>query len=165
VGTGSASEPGPAPAAQPSGLLGVGATAPNIEAVAHTGESVKLAELRGRPVVVYFYPKDDTPGCTVEAQGIRDEWEALKQSRAVVLGVSTDDNDSHKAFAEKHSLPFPLLPDTDHTIARAFGVPVRLGFAKRVTFVIDEQGKIAKVFPEVSPKEHAQEVLAALRSL
>jgi peroxiredoxin Q/BCP len=154
-----------APAAEPSGLLGAGAPAPNIEAVAHTGETVKLTELRGRPVVVYFYPKDDTPGCTAEAQGIRDEWEAIKVSKAVVLGVSTDDNDSHKAFADKHSLPFLLLPDKDKSIARAFGVPVRFGLAKRVTFVIDKDGKIAKVFPDVSPKGHAQEVLAALTGL
>lgn len=138
---------------------------PAISATAHNGESVKLDGFEGRPVVVYFYPKDGTPGCTVEAQGIRDEWEALKQTNAVVIGVSTDDAASHKAFAEKHSLPFLLLPDPDGEIAKGFGVPLKLGFAKRVTFVIDRHGKVAKVFSDVQPKGHAQEILAALRAM
>lgn len=160
----------PAPAARGSsapapraGLLAVGDPAPAIEATAHTGQAVRLKELVGKPVVVYFYPKDDTPGCTVEAQGLRDEWSALSAAGAVVIGVSTDDNQSHKAFAEKHALPFLLVPDEKGTIAAAFGVPVTLGHAKRITFVIGKNGAIAKVFPEVKPKEHAQEVLAAIR--
>jgi thioredoxin-dependent peroxiredoxin len=160
---------GPAPAgstaAAPSGLLQPGADAPAIEAVAHDGKPIKLAELRGKPVVVYFYPKDDTPGCTIEAQGFRDEREKLEGSGAVVIGVSTDDNESHRAFADKHSLPFPLLADTDQRIAKAFGVPVTAGFAKRVTFLIDREGKIAKTFADVKPKEHAAEVLAAIAAL
>jgi peroxiredoxin Q/BCP len=149
----------------PDKLLAVGDDAPDLQAVAQTGQAVNLKELRGKPVVVYFYPRDDTPGCTVEAQGLRDEWSALQATGAVVIGVSTDANESHKAFAEKHQLPFLLLPDPDGKIAAQFGVPVTLGFAKRVTFVIDAQGKIAKVFPSVQPKGHAQEVLAALKSL
>jgi thioredoxin-dependent peroxiredoxin len=148
-----------------SGLLSVGQTAPDIEAVAHTGQPVKLSSFRGRPLVVYFYPKDDTPGCTIEAQELRDDSPEFAKSEVVVLGVSTDDNTSHRAFAEKYQLPFLLLPDSDQTISRAFGVPLNNGHAKRVTFVIDKQGKIAKVFPDVTPKGHAAEVLSAVRSL
>ena len=151
--------------APPQGLLAVGAPAPALEAVAHNGQKVNLAELKGRPVVVYFYPKDDTPGCTVEAEGIRDDWADLSKANAVVLGVSTQDNASHRAFASKFGLPFMLLPDTDEAIARAFGVPVKNGYTKRVTFVIDKQGKIAKVFPEVNPKGHSDEILEALGGL
>jgi thioredoxin-dependent peroxiredoxin len=154
------------PANQPaSGLLAVGAPAPAIESVAHNGQKVSLAELKGRPVIVYFYPKDDTPGCTVEAEEIRDDWADLTKANAVVLGVSTQDNASHRAFASKYGLPFMLLPDSDEAIARAFGVPVKNGYTKRVTFVIDKQGKVAKVFPEVNPKGHSDEILSALREL
>lgn len=149
---------------QRSGLLSVGDKAPDIQATAHNGTAVKLRELAGKPVVVYFYPKDDTPGCTVEAQGLRDEWSGLETTGAVVIGVSTDDNASHKAFAEKHSLPFLLLPDPKGEIAQAFGVPVTLGYAKRVTFVIGKNGNITKVFSDVSPKGHAKEVLAAIQA-
>ena len=156
----SAASPAPAPA-----LLAVGSPAPDIQAVAHNGETVKLSGFKGRPVIVYFYPKDDTTGCTIEAEGLRDEWSELGKLKAVVLGVSTDDNNSHKAFAEKYSLPFLLLPDTDHQIARAFGVPITKGYAKRVTFVIDAQGHVAKVYPAVNPRGHATELVAALSSL
>jgi thioredoxin-dependent peroxiredoxin len=168
-----AGDPAPAPSETPTptataekkGLLERGDEAPTVEAVAHDGSQVKLADYRGKPVVVYFYPKDDTPGCTVQAQGFRDEWTDLAKSGAVVLGVSTDDNESHKAFAAKYELPFLLLPDTDQKIATAFGVPIVNGHAKRVTFVIDKQGKVARVFPEVTPKGHADEVLAAVAAL
>jgi peroxiredoxin Q/BCP len=153
--------PSSAPAAH-AGLLAVGDPAPAIEGTAHNGQAVSMKQLAGKPVVVYFYPKDDTPGCTVEAQGLRDEWAALTAAGAVVIGVSSDNNESHKAFAEKHSLPFLLLPDDKGTIAAAFGVPVKMGYAKRVTFVIGKSGKITSVFPEVKPKEHAKEVLAAI---
>jgi peroxiredoxin Q/BCP len=146
-------------------LLPVGAAAPDIEATSHSGQKVKLSDFRGKPVIVYFYPKDETPGCTAEAEGIRDQWEALGPTNAVVLGVSTDDNESHKAFAEKHKLPFMLLPDPDGKITQAFGVPMKMGHAKRVTFVIDKQGKIAKVFPDVEPKGHAAELISAVRDL
>lgn len=151
--------------ATPSTLLEPGAPAPEIEAVAQSGEKVKLSAFRGQPVVVYFYPKDDTPGCTAEAQGIRDDWAEIGKLHAVVLGVSTDDADSHKAFAAKYQLPFLLLPDTDQKIARAFGVPVTNGHAQRVTFVIDSAGKIAKVFPKVDPRAHAAELVTVLGSL
>lgn len=145
-------------------LLSVGAPAPEIEAVAHTGEKVKLSELRGKPVVVYFYPKDNTPGCTVEAQEIRDSWDEIAATGAVVIGVSTDDEASHKEFAAQQNLPFLLLPDADGSIARKFGVPLKNGRARRVTFVIGADGKISKVFPDVTPKGHAQEILSALKA-
>jgi thioredoxin-dependent peroxiredoxin len=154
----------PAASAAPP-LLAPGSPAPDIEAVAHNGQTVKLSGFKGRPVVVYFYPKDDTTGCTIEAEGLRDEWSELGKLNAVVLGVSTDDNTSHKAFAEKYSLPFLLLPDTDHQIARAFGVPISNGYAKRVTFVIDAKGQVAKVYPAVNPRGHATELVAALSTL
>ncbi len=164
----------PAPAAATSAsppaeaekeLLGIGDDAPAIDAVAHNGQKVTLAQFKGKPVVVYFYPKDDTPGCTVEAKGIRDEWPELRKAGAVVLGVSSDDNVSHRAFASKYDLPFLLVPDTDHKIAGAFGVPVNNGHAKRVTFLIDKGGKIAKVFPDVTPDGHAKELVAAIGGL
>ncbi len=147
-----------------SGLLAVGAEVPKVETVAHDGEPVSLEKLRGRPVVVYFYPKDDTKGCTLEAEQIRDKHEDLTKL-GVVLGVSSDSNESHVDFAKKYSLPFKLLPDTDQTIANAFGVPVTRGFAKRVTFIIDKDGKVAKVFPDVAPDGHAEEIYAELKKL
>jgi peroxiredoxin Q/BCP len=154
-----------APAAAPTGLAVEGSPAPLIESTAHDGTHVSMAALKGKPVVVYFYPKDDTPGCTKEAGEIRDLYEKIQQTSAVVLGVSTDDNASHTAFATKYNLPFLLLPDKDAAIAKAFGVPLRMGTAKRVTFVIDRTGKIAKVFPDVNPTGHGAEILAVLSSL
>ncbi len=155
--------------AQPEGatvastsLLAAGAQAPPFDVTAHTGERVTLAGLRGKPVVLYFYPKDDTSGCTKEACEIRDAWQKFKDAGAVVLGVSTDDNASHVAFAEKYKLPFLLLPDSGGAIAASYGVPLRLGMAKRVTFIIGRDGKIVKVFPDVNPTGHASEILAAL---
>ena len=149
-------------AAAPQSLLAEGAPAPPIEATAHTGEKVSLTALRGKPIVLYFYPKDDTSGCTKEACEIRDAWQKFQEAGAVVLGVSTDDNTSHVAFAEKYKLPFLLLPDTSGAIAKAYGVPIRMGMVKRVTFIIDRQGKITKVFPDVNPAGHAAEILGAL---
>jgi thioredoxin-dependent peroxiredoxin len=157
------SAPATAPAA--GGLAAEGSPAPPIEATAHDGTHVSMNALKGKPVVVYFYPKDDTPGCTKEAGEIRDLYEKIQQTGAVVLGVSTDDNTSHAAFATKYNLPFMLLPDKDAAIAKAFGVPLRMGTAKRVTFVIDRAGKIAKVFPEVNPTGHGAEILAVLSGL
>ena len=151
--------------ARPDGLASEGARAPDIDAVAHDGQHISLAALRGRVVVVYFYPRDDTSGCTKEACEFRDAWSRFKEAGAVVVGVSTDDNQSHTAFADKYHLPFPLVPDEHATIAKAYGVPVHVGFAKRVTFVIDRDGRIAKVFPAVNPVGHAGEILAAIASL
>lgn len=148
-----------------SGLAVEGSEAPDFEAVAHSGQRVKLSELRGKNVVLYFYPKDDTPGCTIEAREIRDEWPRFQQANTVVLGVSADDNESHVRFAEKHGLPFLLLPDPEHEIAEAYGVPVRLGVTKRVTFVIDATGRVAKTFDDVNPNGHAGEIMKAVTDL
>jgi thioredoxin-dependent peroxiredoxin len=144
--------------------LAAGAPAPDVTFALHTGEQLALATLRGKPVVVYFYPKDDTPGCTVEAQEIRDLYEELKRSGAVVIGVSTDAADSHRAFAEKHALPFLLASDEAGKLAHAFGVPLKNGRASRVSFVIGADGRIKRSFPQVTPKGHAAELLAAISS-
>lgn len=146
-------------------LLEPGDELPAIKALAHTGQVLDFAELSGRPVVVYFYPRDDSPGCTLEAQGIRDRWHELRQTHALVLGVSTDDNASHRAFASKYELPFLLVADPDHAVAQAFGVPVAAGRARRTTFVFDAEGELVKVFPEVEPRDSAEQILAELRKL
>lgn len=157
--------PGASPSANPSdGPLAAGSPAPNVTFALSTGESVTLASLKGKPVVVYFYPKDDTPGCTVEAQEIRDLYEQLKQTGATVIGVSADGADSHRAFAEKHGLPFLLASDGAGELAKAFGVPLKNGRASRMSFVIDADGRIKRAFPQVTPKGHAAELLAAIKS-
>ena len=145
-------------------MLAVGAEVPDVTAPAQDGKLVNLRALKGKPLVVYFYPKDDTPGCTIEAKGIRDQYAELNRL-AVVLGVSADSLDSHKAFASKYDLPFSLLDDTNHALASAFGVPLSSGHAKRVTFVIDASGKVSKVFPNVNPDGHAAELIEALKAL
>lgn len=155
-----------APAAPaPGHLLQAGDVAPNFSAIAHTGARITLSQYRGKPVVLYFYPKDKSPGCTIEADSFRDDWDKLRAEHAVVLGVSADDNVSHRAFASTEGLPFLLLPDPTHRIAKEFGVPVTGGREKRVTFIIDKSGKIAKVFADVNPKNHVAQVLAALKAL
>jgi thioredoxin-dependent peroxiredoxin len=148
-----------------------GAEAPDFELMTDTGEVLSLASLRGKPVVLYFYPKDDTPGCTTQACGIRDAWDEFERTGAVVLGVSPDDAASHARFREKYELPFPLLADTGHATAEDYGVWVeKRNYGKtymgveRSTFVIDAEGKIAKVMRRVKPDTHADEVLAALAS-
>lgn len=148
----------------PATPLAAGAPAPDVTFPVHTGESIQLASLRGKPVIVYFYPKDDTPGCTVEAQEIRDLYQQLQGTGAVVIGVSTDGRDSHRAFAEKHTLPFLLASDESGAIARAFGVPLKNGRASRVSFVVGADGRIKRSFPSVTPKGHAQELLSAISS-
>jgi peroxiredoxin Q/BCP len=149
-----------------------GSKAPDFTAVAHDGSKVKLSALKGRPVVLYFYPKDDTPGCTIEACGFRDAHARFGKHKAVVLGVSPDSPRSHVKFREKFSLPFTLLADEDHALAEAFGAwreksmygKTYMGVA-RSTFVIDQAGRIAKVFTAVKPEGHEREVLAAVAAL
>jgi peroxiredoxin Q/BCP len=145
-----------------------GDAAPEFESRDAEGNTVKLADLRGQKVVLYFYPKDDTPGCTKEACSLRDGHAELRQRGIKVIGVSTDDEKSHQKFAEKYSLPFTLLADTDHSVADAYEVYGEKEFAgrkymgvSRKTFLIDEQGKIKKVFDKVNVEEHADEVLKA----
>ena len=149
-----------------------GARAPDFTAVAHDGSRVTLATLKGRPVVLYFYPKDDTPGCTVEACGFRDAHAQFGRHKAVVLGVSPDSPKSHGKFREKFGLPFTLLADEDHAIAERYGAWREksmygrsfMGIA-RSTFVIDSAGRIAKAFTSVKPEGHEREVLAAIAAL
>jgi peroxiredoxin Q/BCP len=146
----------------------VGSVAPNFAAKDENGETVRLKDLRGQKVVLYFYPKDDTPGCTKEACSFRDSFADFKKRDIKVLGVSKDSEASHKKFAAKYKLPFTLLADPDHSIADAYGVYGEKKFmgrtylgVKRVTFLIDEKGKVKKVFEKVKPEEHAKEVLEA----
>jgi peroxiredoxin Q/BCP len=144
------------------GLLAVGTPAPEFAVTAHDGRRVALSDLRGRFVALYFYPKDDTPGCTKEACGFRDAAKPLEDAGVVVLGVSEQGAGSHAAFAEKYQLPFPLLPDERGELAAAYHVPVTIGLAKRVTYLIGKDGRIARVWPSVTPTGHAQEILAAV---
>ncbi|MEZ4300555.1 MAG: redoxin domain-containing protein [Polyangiaceae bacterium] len=141
------------------GLLPIGADAPNLAATDQHGKQHHLADEKGHPVVVYFYPKDNTPGCTKEACAFRDVWDKFSAANVQVLGVSTDDEKSHEAFAKEQKLPFPILADPNSEWVKAFGVPVRLGMASRVSFLIGADGKVAKVYPNVDPGIHADEVL------
>ncbi|HVZ75508.1 MAG TPA: redoxin domain-containing protein [Polyangia bacterium] len=152
----------PPPAASPDDLIPVGAPAPDFIARAHDGTNVHLSDLRGHDVVLYFYPKDDTTGCTKEACSFRDSWERLQAAGVVVLGVSTQDSVSHTAFATKYKLPFPLLPDPQGEIAGKYHVPLANGLARRVTYLIDKEGRVAHVWPRVNPEGHAGEIFAAL---
>ncbi len=151
-------------------MLTPGDPAPAFTLPADDGSVVSLASLRGRTVVVYFYPKDDTSGCTTEACEIRDAWTDVQATGAVVLGVSPDGVASHGKFKRKYSLPFPLLADTDHRVAEAYGawgeksMYGRKYFGiLRSTFVIAPDGTIRQVFEKVQPKGHAAQILAALR--
>jgi peroxiredoxin Q/BCP len=146
-----------------------GQEAPDFELTSDTGERVRLSQFRGKPVVLYFYPKDDTPGCTAQACGIRDTYEDFEQQGAVVLGVSPDDESSHVKFKQKYGLPFTLLADPDHEVADKYGVWGERKYmgktywgVERSTFLIDEEGRIAKIMRRVKPDTHADQVLAAL---
>jgi len=141
-----------------------GDAAPDVTLKLQDGKEIKLSSLAGKQVLIYFYPKDDTPGCTVEAQGLRDGWADIQAAGLEVYGVSTQDADSHKAFIEKHKLPFPLVVDTDGSITKAFRVPMRGSYAARQSFLVGKDGKIKQVWLEVDPKEHAATVIAAARS-
>ena len=148
-----------------------GKPAPDFELRTDGGETVRLSDLRGKQVVLYFYPKDDTPGCTTQACGIRDAYDEFEREGAVVLGVSPDDERSHVKFKEKYNLPFTLLADVDHTVAERYGVWGEKSFAgkkymgvERSTFVIAEDGTVKRVMHKVKPDGHADDVLATLRS-
>ena len=146
-----------------------GSPAPDFELQSDTGEPVRLSSLRGKPVVLYFYPKDDTPGCTTQACGIRDAYGEFERAGAVVLGVSPDDERSHVKFKEKYGLPFTLLADPEHELAELYGVWGEKKFmgrsylgVSRTTFVIGPDGTVVKVMENVKPATHADDVLSAL---
>ena len=146
-----------------------GKEAPDFELASDTGERVRLSDLRGRPVVLFFYPKDDTPGCIKQACSFRDAYAEYEERGVAVLGVSPDTEESHAKFRRKHGLPFTLLADPDHEVAERYGVWVEktmygktsMGI-KRSTFLIDAEGNVARAMLGVKPDGHADEVLAAL---
>jgi thioredoxin-dependent peroxiredoxin len=142
--------------------LAVGTPAPGFTAKDDEGNPISLADFAGKTVVLYFYPKDDTPGCTKEAQNFRDNYEQYQNKEMVVLGVSTDDAASHKAFKEKYGLPFRLVADPDHAITKAYDVDGG-GYAKRVTYLINGDGIIDQVFANVQAATHAEDILASLK--
>ncbi len=150
-----------------AGTIAEGMKAPAFEARDQHDALVRLADFEGKSaVVLYFYPKDDTPGCTAEACSLRDGFAAIQAAGAVILGVSADTTQSHKAFAEKFHLPFSILADPDKRIIEAYGVKMPLlGFAKRTTVLIDRQGVIRKIVRDVRTKDHDQQVLALLKAL
>ncbi|HEY2514975.1 MAG TPA: peroxiredoxin [Polyangiaceae bacterium] len=144
--------------APPAADLAVGQTAPDFTAADQDGKPVHLADLKGHSVVVYFYPKDETPGCTHEACSFRDAWVDLKKKGVVIIGISTDNQASHKAFAEHHKLPFVLVSDPNGDIAKKYGVPVEEGFTKRQSFVLAPDGTLKKIYRKVDVTKHAQEI-------
>lgn len=147
--------------------LQIGDKAPSFEAKDQEGNMVKLADFQGKKVVLYFYPKDNTPACTAQACSLRDNYEVLLSKGYVVLGVSVDNEQSHQKFIKKFDLPFPLLVDTDHALVETYGVWVEksmygrtyMGTA-RTTFVIDEQGLVKEIISKVDTKNHANQILA-----
>ena len=152
-------------------MIEEGQPAPDFVLTSDSGEEVRLSDLRGQPVVLYFYPKDDTPGCTKQACGIRDAYGEFERAGAVVLGVSPDDESSHVKFKEKYALPFTLLADPGHAVADEYGVWGEKTYAgrsymgvNRSTFVIGEDGTVRKVMHNVKPDTHADDVLAVLSS-
>ncbi len=161
---GAAEKPSQAGASAQPAALKPGDAAPDVTFTLHDGREVKLSSLQGKQVLVYFYPKDDTPGCTVQAQGLRDGWADLQAAGLEVYGVSTQDAQSHQAFIQKYELPFPLVVDEGGAVSSAFRVPLRNEFASRQSFLIDKDGRIKQVWLEVDPKEHAAAILSAARS-
>ena len=150
-------------------LLSVGDKAPAFRTRDQDGNAVSLGDFKGRKLVLYFYPKDDTPGCTKEACSFKDDWARFRKRNIAVLGVSADDEKSHKKFAQKYSLPFRLLADTDKTIVNDYGVWGEKSMygrkymgIERTTFVVDPQGKIATVFEKVKVAGHAEAVLESI---
>jgi peroxiredoxin Q/BCP len=147
-----------------------GKPAPDFELTSDSGETVRLSDLKGKPVVLYFYPKDDTPGCTTQACGIRDVYGEFERAGAVVLGVSPDSERSHVKFKEKYDLPFTLLADEDHGVSEQYGVWGEKKYMGRTymgitrsTFVIDAAGNVQRAMRNVKPDTHADDVLATLR--
>jgi len=148
--------------------MNVGSPAPDFSLLNQQGRTCSLSAFHGQWVVLYFYPKDDTPGCTTEACSFRDDYLAARKLGAEILGVSVDSPESHGKFSDKYGLPFPLLADTDGKVARQYGALWSLGpirFARRQTFLIDPQGRIARIYRKVGPGGHSREVIEALKVL
>lgn len=152
--------------------LKVGSKAPTFSLKNTEGQTVKLADFKGQKVVLYFYPKDDTPGCTKEACGFRDDYSELQKRGVIVLGVSADNQKAHQKFTAKYGLPFTLLSDPEHTMLEKYNAWVEksmygrtyMGIA-RITYLINEEGKIAHIFGKVKPETHSQEVLAVIDAM
>ena len=150
--------------------LKIGDKAPDFNLKNTIGEEVSLAGLKGKRVILYFYPKDDTPGCTVEACNFRDDYDLYQEKDAVILGVSRDGEESHKKFTEKFDLPFTLLSDEDHSVAEKYGAwgeksmygRKYMGIIRN-TYVIDVEGKIEMIYEKVKPKDHSREILELLK--
>lgn len=149
-----------------------GKKAPAFNLPSQSGDKIRLSSLKGAPVVLYFYPKDNTPGCTVEAKEFRDSLRDFKRAGAEVIGISPDSVESHCKFIDKQGLNFTLLADTEHLVAEKYGVWVEKNLygrkfwgVQRATFLIDAEGRIARLWPKVKPKGHAREVLAAVKAL
>ncbi len=154
-----------------AGELNIGDKAPDFSLKNETGKTVALKALRGKPVVLYFYPKDDTPGCTKEACGFRDSMASIRKTGAIVLGVSLDDEAAHQKFIAKYDLPFSLLVDGDIKVSKAYGVYVQKNMygkkywgIERSTFIIDAEGKLSAIFRKVKVDGHVDEVLAVLKT-
>jgi peroxiredoxin Q/BCP len=150
-------------------LLAVGTKAPEFTATDQDGKKRSLGDFKGKKVILYFYPKDNTPGCTKEACAFRDNFDKFRRLDVEILGVSVDSETSHKSFAQKYALPFTLLADADKRLVEAYGVWAEKSLygkkymgISRVTYLIDESGKVAAVFPKVKPEKHAEEILAVL---
>ena len=143
-------------------MLKEGTHAPEFDAQDQESRRHKLTDYRGKWVLLYFYPKDNTPGCTVEACSLRDHYPDFQKINAVIFGVSTDSPESHKKFAEKHGLPFTLLSDFDRKLVKEYEAN---GFSRRISYLISPEGKIAKAYPKVDPEKHAQQVLDDLNGL
>lgn len=142
--------------------------APDFELLDQSSTRHKLSNYADKWLVLYFYPKDDTPGCTKEACNFRDDIYKIRELKAEIIGVSTDNVSSHAEFAEKYNLPFPLLSDKDAVVAKSYGAAMKLGpfsIAKRHSFIISPQGKIAKIYRKVDPKNHSDEIIADLKAL
>jgi peroxiredoxin Q/BCP len=146
----------------PETKLKPGDTAPDFDLISDQGTHVKLSDQRGKRVVLFFYPKDDTPGCTRQACGLRDNYASLQANNAVVFGISPDDAASHKAFIDKFNLPFPLLVDEGHKVADAYGVWGEQQRNVRSHFVIDEQGKLSDVQVQVTPEESVERAVQSI---
>ncbi len=154
------SAPAPSVSVSAAGEIAPGKPSPQINATAHDGFAVNLAALKGKHVVLYFYPRDETPGCTKEACAFRDAWKELEATGVVLVGISTDSNEAHKKFAEHHQLPFHLVNDLTSNLSTLFSVPNTRGFLARQTIVIGKDGNVKKIYREVDVTKHAEQILA-----